>query len=311
MRILAVGAGALGGYFGGRLLLAKRDVTFLVRPNRAAQIARDGLRITGSHGDFSVAAPTILTKDLREPFDLILVAVKAYSLVETIEQIAPAVGPKSVIIPVVNGMRHVDQLVGRFGATRVLGGMAQISATLDAEGRVVLLFPVAQLVFGELAGSVSERATAIAAELGGAGFEARVSEVIRQDMWEKWMIVSTVAGITCLMRASIGDIIAADGGQSAILRLFAENCAVGTAAGFGPRPRYIEDEMSYLTQAGSPLKASMLRDIERGARTEGDHMLGDMLKRAQALGVATPILELARTHVSAYEAGRARIAAPP
>src|SRR5262245_2222221 len=127
-----------------------------------------------------------------------------------------------------------------------------------------------------------------------------------QDMWEKWMYISTTAGITCLMRASIGDIIAAQGGQSAILRLFAENCAVGAAAGFRPRQKFIDEDTPYLTQARSPLKASMLRDIERGGPTEGDHILGDLLARAKGLGVPTPILELAYSHVSAYEASRAR-----
>src|SRR5690349_4107578 len=125
-------------------------------------------------------------------------------------------------------------------------------------------------------------------------------------MWEKWMDVGTIAGITCLMRASIGDIIAADRGQSAILRLFAENCAIGTAAGFAPRPKFIEESMPYLTQAGSPLKASMLRDIERNSPTEGDHVLGDLLVPAQALDIVAPVLELARSHVAAYDAGRAR-----
>jgi 2-dehydropantoate 2-reductase len=308
MRILVVGAGALGGYFGGRLLQAGRDVTFLVRPNRAAQIARDKLRIFGSQGDFMVAARTVVAAEVREPFDLILIAVKSYSLDEATEHLAGAVSPNSAIIPVVNGMRHIDHLVARFGATRVMGGMAQISATLGPDGRVLLLFPHSELVFGELAGGISERTSKICAELGGAGFEVRASDIIQQDMWEKWMVVSTTAGITCLMRASIGEIISAQGGQDAILQLFKENCAVGTAAGFAPRPKYIEEEMTYLTQVGSPLKASMLRDIERSRRTEGRHILGDMLARARTLGVQTPILVLANAHVGAYEAARDRLA---
>ena len=306
MRILVVGAGALGGYFGACLLRFGRDVTFLVRAQRAAQMAREGLRVIGKGGDFAVAAPTVLATELHETFDLILVAVKAYSFDEAVEQFAPVVGPSTAIVPILNGIRHIDQLVARFGANRVLGGVAKISATLDADGRVVLLFPLAELVFGELGGGVSERTTALSGELGDAGFTAQRSDVIMQDMGEKWMIVSTVAGITCLMRASIGEIIAAQDGQSAILRLFAENCAVGTAAGFGPRQSFIDTTMSYLTQTGSPLKASMLRDIERGAPTEGDHMLGDLLRRARSLGVSTPILELANAHVSAYEASRAQ-----
>jgi 2-dehydropantoate 2-reductase len=253
-----------------------------------------------------VAAPTTLAADLHEPFDLILVAVKAYSFDEALEQFTPAVGPTSAIVPILNGMRHIDTLIARFGAGRVLGGMAQISATLDAEGRVALLFPIAELVFGELGGGINERAKVLSDVLAATDFTARLSEVVTQDMWEKWIDVSTIAGITCLMRASIGDIIAAHGGQSAILRLFSENCAVGTAAGFPPRRSFIDEETPYLTDAGSPLKASMLRDIERGGPTEGHHILGDLLARARALGVPTPILELAYSHACAYETGRER-----
>jgi 2-dehydropantoate 2-reductase len=270
-------------------------------------MARTGLCIIGKRGDFVVPAPVVSAGELHESFDLILVAVKAYSFDEAVTQFAPAVGPTSAIVPILNGMRHTDQLVARFGPARVLGGMANISATLDGDGRVMLLFPIAELVFGELSGGVSERTAAIFREIGEADFTAHVSDAIMQDMWEKWMDVSTIAGITCLMRASIGDIIAAQGGQSAILRLFAENCAVGTAAGFAPRQKFIDEETPYLTQVGSPLKASLLRDIERSGTTEGDHILGDLLARARRLGVPTPILELAHSHVSAYEACRARL----
>ena len=185
MRILVVGAGALGGYFGGCLLRAGRNVTFMVRAERAAQMAREGLRVIGKRGDFAVAAPTVLAAELHETFDLIVVAVKAYSFDEVVEQFAPAVGPSSSIVPILNGIRHIERLVARFGADRVLGGMAQISATLDAEGRVVVLFPIAELVFGELGGGVSERTTTLSGELGDAGFTARLSDVVMQDMWGK------------------------------------------------------------------------------------------------------------------------------
>jgi 2-dehydropantoate 2-reductase len=144
--------------------------------------------------------------------------------------------------------------------------------------------------------------------LAQAGFNARASETIIQEMWEKWAALATNAGITCLMRASIGDIIAAPGGGTAIMALFNECRAVAGASGFAPRPPSVEFWMSVFTATGSPLKASMLRDIERGAPTEGEHVLGGLLKRAQDLGVETPVLALARSHVGAYEIARARSA---
>src|SRR5271166_283508 len=309
MRILVIGAGALGGYFGGCLLRAGRDVTFLVRPRRAAQLARDGLRISSPHGDFTVPARTILADAVSEPFGLILLAVKSYSLEAAMEQFAPAVGPATVILPVINGMSHIDSLSARFGADRVLGDMAIISATLDADGRVVQLFPAHNLVFGELAGGFSDRSRALSAVLDGAGFDVRASDVIMQDMWEKWAGLATNAGITCLMRASIGDIIAAPGGHDAIMLLFRECCAVAEAAGFALRPLFVDMCMTMYSTTGSPLKASMLRDIERGAATEGEHVLGDLTARARGFGIATPVLDLARCHVAAYELGRQRDAA--
>ncbi len=304
MRTLVIGAGALGGYFGGCLQRAGRDVTFLVRPPRVEQLSRDGLRIVSPHGDFAVPARTVLAGDIGEPFDLVLVTVKSYSLNEAMEQFAPAVGPGTSIVPLLNGMAHIDSLRARFGGDCVVGGTVIIVAGLDAEGRVVLSLPNHDVTYGELSGGTSDRTGALAGFFAGAGFNARASDMILQDMWEKWTALAAFAGITCLMRASIGDILAAPRGRDAILALFDECRAVATASGFAPRPAIVDFSIGLFTREGSPLKASMLRDIERGAATEGEHILGDMATRARGLGIATPILDLARTHVAAYEAGR-------
>jgi 2-dehydropantoate 2-reductase len=306
MRILVIGAGALGGYFGGCLVRAGLDVTFLVRQHRAEQLARDGLRIVSPHGDFTVPVATVLAGDLRERFDLILVGVKSYSLDEAMDQFASAVRPNTIILPILNGMRHLDRLSARFGAEPVLGGMANISAGIDAEGRVVQFFPNHDLVFGEIPGGSSERMRAVEACFKRAGFSGRASDLIMQDMWEKFVQLGLGAGITCLMRASIGDILAAPGGREAMFQIFDECCAIATASGFKPRPTFIEFDTTLITTVGSPLKWSMLRDIEHGSTTEGEHILGDLVARAHALGIPAPILRLARTHVAAYEIGRSR-----
>ena len=306
MRVLVIGAGALGGYFGGRLAQAGRDVTFMVRSRRAEQLVRNGLQIISPKGNFAVTAPVLISGAPTDPFDLVLVALKSYSLDEAISQFAPAVGPETIILPVVNGISHLQSLAARFGAGRVLGGTAHISATLDADGRVIQLLPNDELVFGELKGGLTDRTTALSSLFEGAEFSARASDAIMQDMWEKWTLLATNAGVTSLMRAPIGDVIAAPGGRDTILRLFQECSSVAEASGFKPRPPFVEFCMTLLTQAGSPLKASVLRDIERGAPTEGEHVLGDMVVRARSLDVVTPILDLARTHVASYEVGRTR-----
>ncbi len=309
MRVLVVGAGALGGYFGGRLLEAGRDVAFLVRPRRGEEIARHGLRIESAHGDAHLRPRTVLAGggDLGGPYDLILLAVKAPALEGAMDDLAPALGAETAILPVLNGMRHLDRLAERFGPERVLGGVAQIPASLGPEGRVRHLGRVHGLTFGEVAGGgASERVRAIAALCEGARFDARASGAIVQEMWEKWVMLAALAGMTCLMRASVGDILAAPGGREALLALLAECRAVAEAAGHAPRPAAVEAATAMLTAEGSPLTASMLRDIEGGGPTEGEHVLGDMADRAERMGVATPLLRLARCHVAAYEARRAR-----
>lgn len=308
MRILVIGAGALGGYFGGCLLRAGRDVTFMVRSHRAEQLARDGLRIVSPHGNFTVQAPTVLAGDIRHPVDLVLVAVKSYSLDEAMDEFAPAVGSDTTILPILNGMAHIDTLSIRFGADHVLGGAALISATLDTEGRIVQLLPGHKLTFGEVPGGSSKRTRALMAILEGAGFDVAASDSVMQDMWEKWVGLATVAGITCLMRASTGDILAAHGGQETMVGLFRECSSVAEANGCAPRSPYIDLAMGMLNTVGSPFKASMLRDIERGSITEGEHVLGDMVARARVTGIPTPVLELARVHVAAYEIYRSRTA---
>lgn len=306
MRILVIGAGALGGYFGACLQRAGRDVSFLVRPGRAEQLTRDGLRIRSPHGDFSTPARPVLARDLRAPADIILLGTKSYALDAAMDDFAPAVGPGTVILPVLNGMSHIDALAARFGAGSVLGGIAVISASLDKEGAITQHFPPHTITFGEVGGGLSERVGHIATMLDVPGCSAKASDAVLHDMWEKFGQMAAGAGMTCMMRASLGDILAVPGGSEAMLAALAESWAVATAAGYPPRPPYAEFAHRLYSTAGSPLKASLLRDIERGAATEGDHILGDITRRARALGVPTPILDLARIHVAAYELGRAR-----
>jgi 2-dehydropantoate 2-reductase len=305
MRILVVGAGAIGGYFGGRLLQAGRDVTFLVRPRRAAQLARRGLSIQSRVGDFHAPAPPLVTAEgLAEPFDLVILSCKAYDLDGAMASFVKAVGPETAILPLLNGMRQLDVLAERFGAERVLGGLCVISATLDADGGIVHLNDLQSLTFGELDGSRAPRIKSVGSALFGVGFDARLSDEILHDMWEKWVFIATAAGITCLMRAAIGDIVAA-GAADLAAALLDECAAIAAHQGFPPREPFLERTRATVTAPGSPLMASMLRDIEGGQRAEGDHILGDLLRRA-ARPDSHLLLRLADLHVRAYEARRAR-----
>lgn len=305
MRILVVGAGAIGGYFGARLLQAGRDVTFLVRPRRAALLAERGLRIMSPHGDVRVEdPPTVLSTQITAPYDVVLLSCKAYDLDGAMDSFAPAMGPGTVVIPMLNGMQHLDKLDARFGAERVMGGRCMISSTLDEQGTILHLSAFHILSFGERPSGNTERARAVAAVLENAGFDVQRSEAIMQDMWEKWLFLATLASSTCLMRATIGDILAAPRGRETIAALLDECAAIAAANGYPARAPALEQARATLFAAGSPLMASMLRDVERGAAIESDQIVGDLLARRGQ--TPAPTLELALTSLKAYEARRAR-----
>jgi 2-dehydropantoate 2-reductase len=306
MRILIVGAGALGGYFGARLIEARRDVTFLVRPRRAAQLAKTGLVVRSKHGDAHIPSPQLVyAENIAAPFDLILVGCKAYDLAPTMESFARAVGPETMLLPYLNGMKHLDSLAARFGAQPVLGGLAMISATLDDDGIVHHLNETHVLAFGELDGSDSRRVASIAEVCAGTKFNARTTSTIVQELWEKWVFIATLGGVTSLLRGVVGDIERA-GAAGLALALLDECSAIAASQGHPPRPHVLERGRRLFTEPGSTLTASMMKDIERGAPIEGEHIVGDLLERGSTSSVETPLLRVVHAHLRTYEARRER-----
>jgi len=306
MRILVVGAGALGGYFGGRLAAAGRDVTFLVRPARAAQLREAGLVIHSGCGDLALRDVKTVTRDaLHEPFDLIVLSCKAYDLDDAIDSFAPAVGAGTLILPLLNGMRHLETLQQRFGADAVLGGVCLIAATLNDKREIVHMNDMHAIVFGEVAGGLSARVNAVADVLGNAGFDSKATPQIMQEMWEKWVFLASLAGSTCLFRATVGDILATPDGETVIERLFAECRAVAADNGTPVRDAFVERARAMLFARGSTMTASMLRDVRNGSRTEADHVLGDMIRRggaAQQTPGELTVLRIAYSQLKAHDA---------
>ncbi len=301
MRILVVGAGAVGGYFGGRLALANRDVTFLVRERRAGQLRARGLQLTDPRNETTVANVTfLLASELGSSFDAVLLAVKAYDLDATMDDFAPAVGPRTTIVPFLNGIRHIDTLVARFGEDRVAGGVCLVATKLEPDGRIVQLNDMQSLTYGERTGGRSERIDALDEALRGAGFEAAVSENIMQAMWDKWVALATLGATTCLLRGTIGEIVAASGGAAVTRALFAECSAVAAASGYSPADEYRTRTEALLTAEGSGLTSSMYRDLISGNRVEVDQILGDLVERGHRLGVGVPLLGAAFANVSVY-----------
>jgi 2-dehydropantoate 2-reductase len=308
MRILVVGAGAIGGYFGGRLLEAGRDVTFLVREGRAAQLAKTGLVIASPLGNASLPAPpTILAADVRTPFDLVILSCKAYDLDAAIAAFAPAVGPGTAVIPLLNGMRHLDVLDARLGSAPVLGGQCVISVRRDDAGRILHLNDLHLLSFGARTAEQAPRVQGIATAMQGARFEARASDDIVLEMWEKWVFLAALAGITCLTRAAVGDIAAA-GGADLATALLDECRSIAMAAGWPPRPASLTQARDRLSDPGSMVTASMLADVERGGPTEADHILGDLLRRRTAVPAPDhSLLRIALTAITASETRARRV----
>ncbi|GGD84042.1 2-dehydropantoate 2-reductase [Caballeronia grimmiae] len=307
MRILVVGAGAIGGYFGARLLEAGRDVTFLVRERRAQQLRDGGLNVRSPEGDVRIGNPPIvLTQEIAEPYDLVLLGCKAYDLQGAMDSLAPAVGPDTAILPLLNGMAHLDALDARFGAGKVLGGQCVIAATLDAQGAIVHLNTMQSMTIGERAGGRSARIDSIGQQLSGAGYELNVSENILQAMWDKWVFLATLAAGTCLMRAPIGDIVAAPGGEALLRGIFDECSGIAGDNGHAPGEAVLARSRTFFSERGSLMTASMLRDIENDAPIEADHIVGNLLARRKTAFDGTSLLAVAYAHLKAYEARRER-----
>jgi 2-dehydropantoate 2-reductase len=286
-------------------------VTFLVRPPRAAQLREAGLVIRSQHGDLHLREVKTITQDAlsapgAQPFDVVLLSCKAYDLDSAVDSFAAAVGPATLILPLLNGMRHLEVLQARFGTQAVLGGVCLIASTLNAQREIVHLNDVHAITFGELGGGVSTRVQAIADTFTNAGFNVKASERILQEMWEKWVFLASLAGSTCLFRAPVGVIMATPDGKAIVERLFAECRGVAVENGHAVRDAFVDRSRSMLFAAGSPLTASMLRDVQNGSRTEADHVLGDLIRRGGAAqaGDALSVLRVAYNHLKAYEAQR-------
>jgi 2-dehydropantoate 2-reductase len=306
-KILVLGAGGTGGYFGGRLSEAGADVTFLVRERRAAQLARDGLKIETPKGNTTLRVKTLQAHEVASAFDVILLSCKAYDLTASIEAIKPAMGGETCIVPLLNGIAHLATLDDAFGSPRVMGGSCQIAATLTADGIVKSMADAQSIVWGARDSSMlqKKRAEQLSTAFGKTSVDWKVSENIMQDMWEKVTFLSTLAGITCLMRATVGEILATADGK-AIMQQHLDTCIqISTCEGYAPRPAVLERFAKILNSSGSPLTASMLRDLENGNDVEADHIVGYMLGKARHYGLDDAVIAVAYTHLKAYQNRRA------
>lgn len=301
MRILVVGAGAVGGYFGGRLLESGEDVTFLVRERRRKQLEDKGLVIESIHGNAFFHPKTILTGENAERFDIILLSTKAYHLDKAIEDIIPFVGKETVILPLLNGISHIEKLANRFGEEKVIGGLCFIETTLDHEGKIIQTSPIHDLVFGERSGEKTDRIHRIEKTFSKAKATFRLSDHINRDMWQKYLFISTMSGITTLYRSAIGPILKEESGRNTIKQLLNEIISVMNKLE-APIVENIESIiLKQLDGLTFTMKSSMQRDMEKLLPVEADHLHGHLLKFARQHQINTPVLEAIYANLKIYE----------
>jgi 2-dehydropantoate 2-reductase len=307
VNILILGAGAVGGYFGARLHQSGADVTFLLREARAAKVRSEGLVVKSPKGDAVLPVKVVTRGSEGGPYDAVILACKAYDLDSAIESIAPAVGPGTTIVPMLNGHAHFAVLDKKFGADKVAGGLARIGGMLGPNGEVMHTSAFAAVAFGERSGKPAREALKdLDAACRKAGIDGGLSTSINQDLWDKWIMLTSLAAMCCTLRGTTGDIMAAEEGEALMHETVDECRKVAVAEGFDPGDKGVANLKTFLTQRGSGFAASMLGDLEKGGAIEGRHVIGDMLGRARKHGIAAPHLRTAYAVVQAYEARRSR-----
>ncbi len=305
MRILVLGAGGVGGYFGGRLAEAGANVTFLVRNARKDVLARDGLRIVSPLGSSKVNAIAVTQEELGGHFDVVLLTCKSYDLDSAIDAIRPAVGPNTAVLPLLNGMEHIERLNDEFGAHRVLGGVAMISAIIDEDGSILHRSDQASIIFGEQNGEMSERVRTLHSLFPETSVTAEAVPNIIYRMWRKVVPLSTAAGMACLMRTSVLEISQVPGGSQLVLQLLAVNAEIAAREGYPLADTDLEDSRTFLANPPYRFIPSMLHDIEQGKRVEGDHITGFMLRKALQHRLDSTLHVIIDVHLKAYEQRRA------
>jgi 2-dehydropantoate 2-reductase len=301
MRILVVGAGAVGGYFGGRLIEKGEDVTFLVRERREQQLKEHGLHIESVHGDFHCEPKTLRSAEKAEPFDAIILSTKAYHLKGAIENLHTFVDENTMILPLLNGMSHVDDLIDAFGEERVIGGLCFVESTLDAAGKVIQSSPIHDLVFGERSGERTDRIVKLEEAFSGTKANFRLSDTIEQEMWHKYLFITTLSGVTSLYRSPIGPIREIGEGADMIKGVLYEAAEIMRDLKAPLAEKIEEAQYDKINQMGYSMKSSLQRDMEKNLSVEAEHLYGYLLKAAETQGIEARVLRLIYGNLKIYE----------
>jgi 2-dehydropantoate 2-reductase len=297
MKILIVGAGGIGGFFGAKLHQAGADVTFLLRERRYELIQKQGLTVETPRGSFTIRPGIVLAKQLEPVYDLIILACKAFDLENALSSIIKA-SSKGVILPLLNGFTHFDTLDRQFGKDRVMGGIAHIAATITESGAIKQLTKLNFLTVGPRTPGQEALCQALFALCKKADFDSVYKENIEQALWDKWTFLATLAGMTTICRGSVGEIVATPYGKDLSGKMFAECCAIAASQGRSIDESTQSDSREILTKEESSFTASMLRDLLAGKRDEHKHILSDLIDFANLNSIDCPLLKIAYTHMA-------------
>ena len=305
MRFLILGAGALGGYYGGLLLKGGADVTFLVRPKTRARLSKTGLKMNLEDETFHAAVETIQAGQIQGAYDVIILTCKSYDLEAAIEAISPAMGPKSAVLPILNGVNHIDILSEKFGPERTLGGVTQFLVNQSKDGTISPTFHGSggqKTLFGELNGKISERCVAILHHMKKTMPDATITEDIMGELWKKLSGAGPSFAVASLLQVRAGRVATTDSGRSVVAGIFNECAAICTSEGYPP-PDGVRDVLVHdlWGQVNSNYGPALLADIENMRPTEGEHVVGDLVRRGKKYGIHTPLMEAALCRLQIYD----------
>ncbi|QEC48197.1 ketopantoate reductase family protein [Baekduia soli] len=290
MRIVVVGAGGVGGYFGGRLAAAGADVTFVARGAHLAAMRRDGLRIESSQGDLTVApVQAVGTVDDAGPADVVIVAVKLWDTAAVAPALRPLAEQGAGILSLQNGVQKDDELRRHVPAESVMGGVCFIAASIARPGVIVHHGAMQRVVFGEYGGARSARAEALLAACAAAGVEAEISSAIEREIWEKFVFLVGLSGTTAMAQTSIGPIREDPVLRATLHDAMGEVVAVGRASGVPLPPDFAHDRLVFCDTLPPTMSSSMAGDLERGTRLELPWLSGAVVDLGASLGVPTPV----------------------
>jgi 2-dehydropantoate 2-reductase len=303
MRIVVVGAGGVGGYFGTRLAAAGHDVTFVARGRHLAAIREHGLVVRSPLGEFRSAATAVPAVAEAGPADLVLVAVKLWDTEEVAVQLKPAVAAGARVMSLQNGVQKDEVLRAHVPAEAVLGGVCYISAVIAEPGVIAHNGGMQKLVFGEFDGSVSVLATDFHTACVNAGVDAEVSANISRVTWEKFVFLVGLSATTAAVRQPIG-VVRANTHTRVLLRdVMAEVVAVGRASGVDLADDFVEERLAFVDTLPADMAASMYHDLMRGNRLELPWLSGGVVALGERFGIPTPRNRAVADILAPYELG--------